>query len=87
MKRGIRVYDGKSARRLLSRVITQFQKGEISDIEAKRIAYMCSVYISPYNTRILEERLRKIEKKQKELQLQNSEKLIRVTDIFEDGID
>lgn len=45
-KPAVAVNNVRSARRLLSRVISQYQKGEIDETYAKTIAYLLQVYVS-----------------------------------------
>lgn len=53
--------DGRSARRLLGRVIVAFQKGEIDNQNAKDLAYLLSVYVQMCQQVEIEERLKKLE--------------------------
>jgi len=60
--RPICVSDCRSAKRLLSRVLTLLQKREVGEVEAKTISYVVGILISTIKTHELEERLNFIEK-------------------------
>jgi len=60
--RPICVNDCRSAKRLLSRILTLLQKREVGEVEAKTISYVVGILISAIKTHELEERLNFIEK-------------------------
>ena len=60
-KSPLRVSKPKDAKRLLSRLIYQFQTGEITSRDAKDLAYLVSVFISIVKDIELEERIQKLE--------------------------
>lgn len=62
-KMPVRVSKPKDAKRLLSRLIYQFQTGEISSRDAKDLAYLVSVYIAVVKDTELVERLENLEQK------------------------
>jgi hypothetical protein len=51
----------KDARRLLSKLISEFRRGELTSPEARVLTYMLTSYVSIYNQSDLEERLQKLE--------------------------
>lgn len=62
LPKAIRVKNVKQAKRLLSRIITQFQRGEITDYEAKTLCYLLISLVSICKDIDFEERITKIEK-------------------------
>ena len=59
----IRVTRARDARRLLSRIIISFQKGEISNQNSKDLAYLLSVFIQIHSATDIEDRIKKLEEK------------------------
>lgn len=62
-RRPIRVRSIHDAGRLLSRVLMQLQKDEISEAKAKSIGYVCNSYIKAFEMSDLESRLVELEKR------------------------
>ena len=52
----------KDARRLLSRIISEFRAGKIEGTDAKTMAYLLSVYVQITKDTELEERILQLEK-------------------------
>lgn len=59
--RPIRVRSIKHAKRLLSRIITDFQRGEVSDQNAKTLCYLLISYVTITRDYDFEQRITKIE--------------------------
>jgi hypothetical protein len=59
--RPVRVRDLRGAKRLLSRLISQLQRGEVESAYAKDITYLLSVFIGLVRGHELEDRVRKLE--------------------------
>lgn len=59
----VEVHTVKDAKRLLSRLITQLQEGEIENRTAKDLAYLLQIYVNTIREHELEERLTAIEHK------------------------
>lgn len=59
----INVTNLKSAKRLLSKLISKFISGEIINQDAKDLAYLVSVYVSVVKDVEIEERIKKLEEK------------------------
>lgn len=57
----IKVTNPKQAKRLMSKLISEFIKGNVLDSEAKTLAYLVTVYIGIIKEVETEERIRKIE--------------------------
>jgi hypothetical protein len=52
----------KDARRLLSRLISEFRAGEIQGTDAKTMCYLLSTYVQITKDTELEERIKRLEK-------------------------
>jgi hypothetical protein len=59
--RPVRVRDLRSAKRLLSRLISQLQRAEVEPVYAKDLTYLLSVFIGLVRGSELEDRVRKLE--------------------------
>jgi len=59
--RPICVNDCRSAKRLLSRILTLLQKREIGEVESKTISYVVGILISAIKTNELENRVNELE--------------------------
>jgi len=59
--RPIHVSDCRSAKRLLSRILTLLQKREIGEVESKTISYVVGILISAIKTSELENRVNELE--------------------------
>jgi hypothetical protein len=62
-RRPVLVKDAADARKLLGRIIFQFQKKEVEDNAARLLCYMLSVFVNICSDTDIEERLRKLEAK------------------------
>ncbi len=60
-KKPIEVRNLRTAKRLLSRIITAFQRNEIEDSRAKTLAYLLVSYVSLTRDYEFEERISKLE--------------------------
>jgi hypothetical protein len=63
LRKAIQVKNVKQAKRLLSRIITQFQRGEITDFDAKTLCYLLISLVSICKDIDFEERITLLEKK------------------------
>jgi hypothetical protein len=61
ISRPVRIRDVQSAKRLLSRVIMQIQRGEVEDGKARLLTYCLSVYVGICKDNDFEIRLKAIE--------------------------
>jgi len=59
----IKVNNLKSAKRLLSKLISRFISGEIKNQDAKDLAYLVSVYVSVVKDAEIEQRIKSLEEK------------------------
>lgn len=62
--KAVKVTKINHAKRLLSKLIYQLQKGEITGQLAKDLTYLLSTFINIFKTAELEERINKLEEKQ-----------------------
>lgn len=63
LETNIKVTNLKSAKRLLSKLISKFISGGIINQDAKDLAYLVSIYVSVVKDAEIEERIKKLEEK------------------------
>jgi hypothetical protein len=62
----LKIVDAKSAKRLFSRLITEFQKGTIKSRDAKDLAYLLVSFLQSCTQAEIEDRLERLEQRRSE---------------------